>query len=107
MAKDKGKPVTPAAPSPRGEVPPMAAVHEPRSRKQAVAQKSGLKLDADPDQSARPASRRDKKGVLIYVSPAVSKQLRGLAIEKDTSVQALGIEAINLLLAHYRLKPIA
>lgn len=107
MAKDKDRPVAQAAPSPRGEVSPMAAALDPRSRKQAVARKSGLKPDADLDQSTKPASRRDKKGVLIYVSPAVSKQLRSLAIEKDTSVQALGIEAINLLLTHYRLKPIA
>ncbi len=104
MAKAKGNPGTGSA---RGSHPAMAAALMPRTRKQAVAQKSGIKSDADLDQTAKPASRRDKKGVLIYVSPAVSKQLRSLAIEKDTTVQALGIEAINLLLTHYRLKPIA
>jgi hypothetical protein len=83
------------------------AANRSRSRKEAVAQMSGLKTEPAQSMAARPASRRDKKGVLIYVSPAVSKQLRGLAIENETSVQALGIEAINLLLAHYRLKPIA
>jgi hypothetical protein len=107
MAKAKNKPDASAVPSARPANAAMAAAIVRGSRKQAVAQKSGLKPDADPNQSTKPASRRDKKGVLIYVSPAVSKQLRGLAIEKDTTVQALGIEAINLLLAHYRLKPIA
>ena len=47
---------------------------------------------------ARPSSREGKKGVLIYVSPGLSRELRQLALDEDSTVQALGHEALDSLL---------
>ena len=42
-------------------------------------------------------SRNGRKHVGGYFDPAVSKQLRGLALEEDSSVQQLLEEALDLL----------
>ena len=46
-------------------------------------------------------SRVGLKAVITYVAPEVSAALRHLAIDQNTSVQALGEEAYMLLLAQY------
>ena len=46
-----------------------------------------------------PATRQGTKGVLIHVTPEMSKALRRLAIDEDTTLQALGVRAFELLLA--------
>lgn len=38
-----------------------------------------------------PASRRGKKGVLIYLEPDMAKALKRLAVDQDTTIQALGV----------------
>ena len=44
------------------------------------------------------ASTRDgTKGVLTYVRPPLAKQLRRIALEEDTTMQALGVEALEAL----------
>ena len=48
--------------------------------------------------SSRPKTREGKKGVLIYVLPEMSQQLRQLALDEDSTVQALGHEALDSLL---------
>ena len=48
-----------------------------------------------------PPSRRGKKGVLIHVEPEVSKRLKVLAAQRESSVQALGVEALERLLDRY------
>ena len=53
--------------------------------------------------SVRP-SRRNTKHIGGYFDPAVSKQLRAIAVEEDTSVQALLAEGIDMLF-HARRKP--
>ena len=40
--------------------------------------------------SYRPSTRKGKKGVLVYVTPVMAKQLRQLALDEDSTVQALG-----------------
>ena len=45
-----------------------------------------------------PATRQGTKGVLIHVTPEMSKALRRLAIDEDTTLQALGVRAFELLL---------
>ena len=45
-----------------------------------------------------PKSRQGRKGVLIHVTPEMSKALRQLALDEDTSLQALGVEAFERLL---------
>jgi hypothetical protein len=49
--------------------------------------------------STRPPSRKGKRVLSIYLDPLAWKQLRLMALENDTTTQALGEEAINLLFA--------
>lgn len=56
--------------------------------------------------SIRP-SRRGTKHIGGYFDPAVSKQLRKIALDEDTSVQALVAEAIDMLFQARRKPTIA
>ena len=38
------------------------------------------------------------KGVVLYIPPKLHRQLRHLAIDQDTTVQALGLEALERIL---------
>jgi hypothetical protein len=49
----------------------------------------------------RPPSREGKRVLSIYLDPLAWKQLRQLALDADTSTQALGEEAVNLLFAKH------
>jgi hypothetical protein len=49
----------------------------------------------------RPSSRAGKRVLSVYLDPLAWKQLRQLALDADTSTQALGEEAINLLFAKH------
>jgi hypothetical protein len=53
--------------------------------------------------SRRPPSRDGKRVLTIYLDPLAWKQLRLLALENDTTTQALGEEAINLLFASHQI----
>jgi hypothetical protein len=48
-------------------------------------------------------SRAGKRVLSIYLDPLAWKQLRQLALDTETTTQALGEEAINLLFAKHRL----
>jgi len=50
-----------------------------------------------PKPTTRPPSRVGKRVLSIYLDPIAWKQIRQLALDSDTSTQALGEEAINLL----------
>ena len=57
-----------------------------------------------PATTARPGrgrsrSRQGKRGILIHVEPELARRLKHLAVERDTSLQALGVEAFQRLLA--------
>ncbi len=54
-----------------------------------------------------PPSRQGKKAIAGHFDPAVSKQLKQLALEQDTTVQALLAEALNDLFEKYGQKAIA
>ena len=43
-------------------------------------------------------SRQGKRGILIHVEPEMARRLKHLAVERDTTLQALGIEALTRLL---------
>ena len=45
----------------------------------------------------QPPSRIGKKGVTFYLKPDAIRQLRMISIDEDTTLQALMIEAANLL----------
>ena len=56
---------------------------------------------ATPRATRVPPSRQGKKGILFHVDPAIAKRLKLLSVEHDTSIEALGIEALTLLFKHY------
>ena len=55
----------------------------------------------------RAPSRRGRKAVTIYLDTAAHRQLRMLALEQDSSVQHLAIEAFNDLFQKHRKPRIA
>ena len=50
---------------------------------------------------------KGKKIIAGYFDPAVARQLKQLALDKDTTVQSLLIEALNDLFEKHRKQPIA
>ena len=65
----------------------------------AIAKRSGT----DGPATSRPPSRAGKRVLSIYLDPLAWKQLRQLALDEETSTQALGEEAVNLLFAKHGL----
>ena len=53
---------------------------------------------SSPSAAARP-SRVGKKGMLIHIDPALSRRLKHLAIDEDKTLQQLGVEALEMLIA--------
>ncbi len=53
---------------------------------------------SSPPVAARP-SRVGKKGMLIHIDPALSRRLKHLAIDEDKTLQQLGVEALEMLIA--------
>ena len=51
--------------------------------------------DPDPGRAPSTESRRGRKAVTIYLDTAAHRQLRMLALEQDSSVQHLAVEAIQ------------
>ena len=51
----------------------------------------------------RPPSRAGKRVLSVYLDPLAWKQLRQLALDSETTTQALGEEAVNLLFAKHGL----
>ena len=82
------EPVARAAPRPANEA-------KPRKAKQATAAKP-VAADDTPAKFHRP-SRDNRRFIGGHFDPAVGKQLRLIAVEDDTTVQALLEEALDLL----------
>lgn len=68
------------------------SVVEPAASVPAVAGRSATR---------RPPSREGKRVLSVYLDPLAWKQLRQLALDTETSTQALGEEAVNLLFAKH------
>jgi hypothetical protein len=60
-------------------------------------------MTEDETRSMRPPSRAGKRVLSVYLDPLAWKQLRQLALDTDTTTQALGEEAVNLLFAKHGL----
>jgi hypothetical protein len=58
---------------------------------------------AEVPRTTRPPSRAGKRVLSIYLDPLAWKQLRQLALDSNTSTQALGEDAINLLFEKHQL----
>ena len=76
--------------------------HQPTSA--AVAEQSTL--EATTEVRSRQASRIGKASVTGYFDPIVRRQLRKLAADSDTTIQALLGEALNDLFAKHGLPEI-
>jgi Antitoxin-like ribbon-helix-helix len=74
-----------------------------RERPAAVDEQPAIENDRVESSSKRPPSREGKRVLSIYVDPLAWKQLRQLALDNDTTTQALGEEAINLLFTKHGL----
>jgi hypothetical protein len=59
------------------------------------------------DAAVVPPSREGKKVIAAYFDPAVSKQLKQLAWEHDTTVQALLAEALDMVFIERGAMPMA
>jgi hypothetical protein len=75
-------------PAVASDEPPDAAIAEPVSSSPVIS---------------RPPSRAGKRVLSVYLDPLAWKQLRQLALDRETTTQALGEEAINLLFAKHGL----
>ena len=51
--------------------------------------------------AAKPRGRRGKRGIVTYIETETARQLKVLAAQHDTTLQALGVEAWHLLLERY------
>lgn len=57
--------------------------------------------------SSVPPSRQGKKAITGHFDPSVSRQLKQIALDRGTTVQALLTEAMNDLFVKYKCNPIA
>lgn len=57
--------------------------------------------------SSAPPSRQGKKAITGHFDPAVSRQLKQIALDHGTTVQALLTEGMNDLFIKYKRNPIA
>ena len=49
----------------------------------------------EPAQARRPPSRRGLKSMAVYLPPEAHKQIRQIALNEDTSLQDLAVEALD------------
>lgn len=88
--------------------PSLAAALQSYNRAPAPVEVPSRVAHARPDDSADkplrllPPSRAGKKAITCYFDPAVSKQLRQIALDRDVSLQDLFAEALNDLFQKYK-----
>jgi hypothetical protein len=86
----------------------MAALRQASTRPAAARVEPPLAPAEDrSDRAGVPPSRRGKKTIAGHFDPAVSRQLRELALAEESSVQELLREALNELFAKRGRPPIA
>lgn len=89
-----------AAPPPAPtQVVPRSPAGAPGGRLTKMSAKVNNEVSRAKGKSARatPRTRRDKKGLVLYVDPGVTVALRRLSLDTGASVQELGLDALNLL----------
>jgi hypothetical protein len=82
-----------------------AALHEASGRRQPVAEPAAGDGTEQADQ--RSPGRQGKKMISGHFDPAVSRQLKQIALDTDSDVQAKLGEALNDLFVKYGKNPIA
>ncbi|UFP97293.1 hypothetical protein ISF26_24520 (plasmid) [Gloeobacter morelensis MG652769] len=79
-----------------------------RSIEPAPSPAANRPAESSPTASAPvPPSRVGKKAITGHFDPAVSRQLKQLALDRQTSVQALMAEALNDLFEKHGRSPLA
>lgn len=90
----------------RDHMPKRPSLFAPRPTGEAIVQDTAVSAPVEVNVNAankRPPSRAGKRVLSIYLDPIAWRQLRDLALDLETSTQALGEEAINLLFEkHHR-----
>ena len=85
-----------------------AALHEASGKKPLPMPAAGdTPTPASSPQSELPPSRQGKKVISGYFDPTVTRQLKQIALDNDTTVQALLTEALNELFLKYNKQPLA
>lgn len=109
VERSRGEPLLAASPdSPPKPVLPKAAPTKAQSEELGVAsQKRPASSDEGREGSNKQASRVGTKSVAGYFTPAVSKQLKYIALEQDSNIQELLREALNDLFRKYGKNEIA
>lgn len=93
--------------TPTKRKPPKAS-----TREAAIRSRSSVKrrISQKGNEAGKPKigrGREGKKSMSIYMHPLAKELLKQIAKDQNTTVQALGIEALNLLFRKYDHKPIA
>jgi hypothetical protein len=83
--------------------PSLFATKEPATEVVEIPTPVTVDVPASRSSKPRPPSRTGKRVLSVYLDPIAWKQLRQIALDADTSMQALGEEAINLLFQKHRL----
>lgn len=78
-----------------------SAVHGAARARDGETQRSLPGVEPPPGSGAT-KSRKGKKAVLVYVEPELRRALRFIAVEEDTTLQALCVEALSRLVAERR-----
>lgn len=73
----------------------------------AVTEKKAKPVPVKETADNVPPSRQGKKAITGFFDPAVSRQLKQLALDEDKTIQALLSEALNDLFIKHNHKPIA
>ena len=91
-----------------GKRPSLAESLQRAARQELPASESARsRLAASPAEGFYAATRAGKKKVTATLDPAMHKQLKGLAVERDTTTEALLVEAITDLFAKHGKQSIA
>ena len=83
-----------------------AALHE-ASGKKPVQVLPVIDIPTPSQQGDLPPSRRGKKIIAGYFDPAVTRQLKQLALDNDATLQSLLAEALNDLFTKHGKQPLA
>jgi hypothetical protein len=90
-----------------------AALQEAAGSSPSVPEKTEEAVVGEPkmapvaDKSALPPSRQGKKAITGYFDPAVSRQLKQIMLDNDSTMQALLADALNDFFRKHGKKPIA
>ena len=60
---------------------------------------------AEPPARPKKRAREGTKGIVIYTPLAISRELRRLALDTDTTLQAMGLEALEMILQRHGRHP--